>query len=77
MRFESCSQFILTFPFLRCITTIKESITYREEIDENARQLKAKAYSRKDFAGRSLSERFGFRSFSRARLGSVMKGMNS
>ena len=36
----------------------QEAITSREEIYENARQLKAKAYPRKDSAGRLLNESF-------------------
>ena len=36
----------------------QEAITSREEIYENARQVKAKAYPRKDSSGRLLSENF-------------------
>ena len=36
----------------------QEAITSREEIYENARQLKAKSYPRKDSAGRLLNESF-------------------
>ena len=36
----------------------QEAITSREEVDDNARQLKAKAYPRKDSNGRLLNEGF-------------------
>jgi hypothetical protein len=36
----------------------QEGITYREEVYENARQLQAKAYPRKDSAGRLLNYSF-------------------
>lgn len=46
----------VTLPALHALH--KEAITSRDEVYENARQLKAKAYPRKDAAGRLLNESF-------------------
>jgi hypothetical protein len=54
----------------------EEAITSRKNVYENARQLKAKAYPRKDSAGRLQNENFVFPSFLQAWVAFVRKVMN-
>ena len=54
--FDASGEFLTIYLDVTLPALHQEAVTSREEIYENARKLKAKAYPRKDSSGRLLSE---------------------